>query len=326
MLSFPVLHLLAVAASLHGATAVSTHRHLQATQTIAQIVASDPELTILAAALTANADLLDSLTGPSFTLLAPTDAAFAALIAKNATVADRVFNKTGYVEHYQELLGLHIADEAVVMAADLTTGEKLTMSTGVTVTVGAGPTFAGPSNDAAAPAKVTAADITAANGVIHKIDTVLLPGYWNADVVTLAETADIPSLTTLKKLFLQVKDDPSSAAILQTAKLLEVTMFAPTDDAFAELGDTAIAAIAGTNSTLLLNVLQNHVVLNNVYPSDALVDGFAVPTLRNGPLIVSREDVLGEGEVVKVGESLVLEPILVRTLFRCNYYHLYCFC
>jgi uncharacterized surface protein with fasciclin (FAS1) repeats len=260
MLSFSVLNLLAVAASLHGATAAvssssSAHRHLQqaATQTIAQIVASDPELTTLAAALAANADVLENLSGSSFTLLAPTDTAFAALIATNATVADRVFKKPGYAPHYQSLLGLHITDKAVVKAADLKTGAELSMSSGETVTVGAGPTFAGPSNAAAAPAKVTIADITATDGVIHKIDTVLLPGYWNADVVTLAETADIPSLTTLKKLFLQVKADPSTATILQTAKTLEVTMFAPTDEAFTELGDAAIAAITGTNS-LLLNV------------------------------------------------------------------------
>jgi hypothetical protein len=54
-------------------------------------------------------------------------------------------------------------------------------------------------------------------------------------------------------------------------------------------------------------------MLGYVYPYDALSDGFAVPTLRNKPLIVSRDDVLGEGEVVLVGESLVLDSILVRT-------------
>jgi transforming growth factor-beta-induced protein len=311
-----VSKLVAVAAVSLQVTAImaAPSRRLQgstAAQSIVELVTSDPDLTKLAGALSlpSNADLLNTLsTGKDFTVLAPTDAAFDALAL--TTVGMRVLTKAGYASHLFDLLGLHVNVGTVVYAADLVTGGSFPMANGEMVTVGDGPTFAGPSNNETAPATVTTPDILASNGVIHKIDTVLLPAFWILDAVTLAETSEEESVSTLKDLFLKVKDDPTNSAILSTAKSVEVTIFAPTDEAFTALGAKAIATILG-NPTLLFNILQNHVTLAGVLGIDDLTDGLSIATLRNSPLIVSRD-----GDKVMLGESLVTDSILVRSMCR----------
>jgi transforming growth factor-beta-induced protein len=112
--------------------------------------------TKLAGALT-SANLVDTLKGPGpFTVFAPTDAAFTKL--GTAPTGDALKNVLLY----------HVVAGAVG-SGDLTTGKVPTLLEGksVDVTLGAGVTI----NDA----KVTSANIIAKNGVIHVVDTVLVP-------------------------------------------------------------------------------------------------------------------------------------------------------
>ena len=98
-------------------------------------------------------------------------------------------------------------------------------------------------------------DIEASNGVIHVIDAVLTPttiGEPEGSIVDLALAS--PDLTTL-------------VTALQAADLVDAladenavfTVFAPTDAAFAALGDDAIAALLADTEELT-NVLLYHVV------------------------------------------------------------------
>jgi len=116
----------------------------------------------LAKALT-EAGLIDTLKGPGpFTVFAPTDAAFAKIPADqlNALLADKAM--------LTKVLTYHVVPGAV-MAKDVKSGmvktvegQALTIdvsSTGVTVD----------------DAKVIKTDILAKNGVIHVIDTVVVP-------------------------------------------------------------------------------------------------------------------------------------------------------
>ncbi len=116
----------------------------------------------LAKALTA-AGLIDTLKGPGpFTVFAPTDAAFAKIPADklNALLAD----KAALVK----VLTYHVVSGEIV-AADVKPGQVKTVE-GQYLTVTASP--AGVKvNDA----KVIKTDIMASNGVIHVIDTVVLP-------------------------------------------------------------------------------------------------------------------------------------------------------
>jgi len=121
--------------------------------------------TALAAALTA-ADLVATLKGPGpFTVFAPTDAAFAKLPAGTVDTLLKPENKA----MLQAILKYHVV-AGKVLAADVVKLTKATTVEGHDVTI----TVSGATvkvNDAT----VTATDILASNGVIHVIDTVLLP-------------------------------------------------------------------------------------------------------------------------------------------------------
>jgi uncharacterized surface protein with fasciclin (FAS1) repeats len=119
----------------------------------------------LAAALKA-ADLVDTLKGPGpFTVFAPTDAAFAKLPAGTLESLLKPENKAKLAG----ILTYHVVS-GKVMAADVVklTSAKTVNGQAVTVAVKDGKVRV---NDA----NVVKTDIAASNGVIHVIDTVLLP-------------------------------------------------------------------------------------------------------------------------------------------------------
>lgn len=122
----------------------------------------------LAAALGA-ADLVATLKGPGpFTVFAPTDDAFAKLPAGTVETLLKPENK----EKLKEILLLHVvpgsvyaADVVKLKEAKTAGGKTVTISTEGGVKVGT----------ATGKATVTKTDITASNGVIHVIDSVILP-------------------------------------------------------------------------------------------------------------------------------------------------------
>jgi uncharacterized surface protein with fasciclin (FAS1) repeats len=121
--------------------------------------------TTLARALQA-ADLVDTLKGAGpFTVFAPTDEAFAKLPAGTLESLLRPENK----EKLQRILTYHVVP-GKVMAAQVTQMQSATAVSGDTITVRASNGMVRV-NDA----HVTAADVAATNGVIHVIDSVILP-------------------------------------------------------------------------------------------------------------------------------------------------------
>ena len=120
--------------------------------------------TTLVAAVTA-AGLVETLKGPGpFTVFAPTDAAFAALPA--GTVEDLL--KPENKDKLAAILTYHVGP-GKVLAADLTEGMKAASVQGdeLTFTLADGAKVNG--------AVISTADIEASNGVIHVIDSVILP-------------------------------------------------------------------------------------------------------------------------------------------------------
>jgi len=119
----------------------------------------------LAAALTA-ADLVDVLKGEGpFTVFAPTDEAFAKL--PEGTVESLLLpeNKDQLIS----ILLYHVVAGSV-LAADVVTLESATTVNGASVTIDVSTNGVMVDN-----AMVTATDILASNGVIHVIDSVILP-------------------------------------------------------------------------------------------------------------------------------------------------------
>lgn len=109
------------------------------------------------------ADLVETLSGPGpFTVFAPTDAAFAKLPA--GTLESLLADKAKLAS----ILTYHVVS-GEVMAADVVKLTSATTVQGQTVKIDT--TNGVKINDA----NVTQTDITTSNGVIHVIDTVLLP-------------------------------------------------------------------------------------------------------------------------------------------------------
>ena len=133
-------------------------------KTVVEIAIDSPDHTTLVAAVKA-ADLVETLSGPGpFTVFAPTNAAFAKLPEGTVESLLKPENKAQLVA----ILTYHVVP-AKVLAADVQTGEAPTVngnklnikadSDGVTVN----------------GANVVATDLIGSNGVIHVIDTVILP-------------------------------------------------------------------------------------------------------------------------------------------------------
>ena len=142
---------------------------MEASMTITDIVAGNPDFSTLLTAVQA-ANLGDALAGEGpLTVFAPTDDAFEALPDGTLDTLLRSKNQ----EALSEILTYHVVP-AAVMAADVETGDVETLNGetfaievadgGVTITDGRGTT-----------ANVVETDIIASNGVIHVIDAVLLP-------------------------------------------------------------------------------------------------------------------------------------------------------
>jgi uncharacterized surface protein with fasciclin (FAS1) repeats len=156
--------LAAVAATVIGIAAGSSNAYA-ADKDIVDTAVAAGQFKTLAAALT-SAGLVDTLKGSGpFTVFAPTDAAFAKLPAGTVDTLLKSENKAKLTA----ILTYHVV-AGKVMAADVVKLKETKTVNGamVAVKVDGG-------NVMINNAKVTTADIAASNGVIHVIDTVLLP-------------------------------------------------------------------------------------------------------------------------------------------------------
>jgi uncharacterized surface protein with fasciclin (FAS1) repeats len=130
-------------------------------KTIAEIVAGSKDHTILLTAVK-EAGLVDTLKGKGpFTVFAPTDEAFKKLGDEKikAVVADK--------ELLKKILLAHVITDKAVMAKDAAAMDGKEVNGFKIAAKGSDVMIGG--------AKVTKADIKASNGVVHVIDTVLVP-------------------------------------------------------------------------------------------------------------------------------------------------------
>ena len=146
-------------------TSIEKTESITAADDIVTIAANTEFLSTLVAAVKAG-DLVDVLQsdGP-FTVFAPTNEAFAALPAGTVETLLKPENK----EMLISVLTYHVV-AGKVMSTDLSDGMMPTTVNGATVKIGVSTKGVMINN-----ANVTAADITASNGVVHVIDTVILP-------------------------------------------------------------------------------------------------------------------------------------------------------
>jgi uncharacterized surface protein with fasciclin (FAS1) repeats len=278
----------------------------QTNDNIVDIAAQNNNFDTLHSAIVA-AGLADTLASANaqYTVFAPTDAAFGNFGEANpdllaAALADPKGALTTVLT-YHVVAGNYSSAELLEMGTVTTLqGEDLTITTrNDNVFV----------NDA----RVVMADVPAKNGVIHAINGVLLPAAVTAGADTTAttdgatsEAADTSSDTELKtiaEIAVEAGNFTSLVGALQATGLVDTftrpgnyTVFAPTDDAFAALGDINLS------EDELTAILLYHVV-NDSLTRDQLATDDLVPTLSGGrPLFINSDD----GQIIDISGAKLL--------------------
>lgn len=240
---------------------------------IVQVAQADPRFSVLVEAVTA-ADLATTLSGPGpYTVFAPTNDAFTALLAElGLTKAQLLADKALLTA----VLQYHVLG-AKVPKASVPLGKAITPLAGGIFKIDAVGSALVVTDGSNRTSTITATDIEASNGVIHVVDKVLLPA--DMDIVQTAQS--LPDFSILVEAVV--------AADLQGALSAPgpLTVFAPTNDAFAalltELGMTKDELLA--DKVLLTKVLTYHVVNGRVLKADVPV-GTPITTLQGGTFTV----------------------------------------
>lgn len=141
---------------------------LPADKNIVQTAMANPNFSILVEAVTA-AGLVDTLSGAGpFTVFAPTNAAFSALLAELGVTKDQLFADKALLT---KVLTYHVLP-ALVLKADVQVNTPIKTVEGETFVISQSLAITDRRNR---QANITATDILASNGAIHVIDKVILP-------------------------------------------------------------------------------------------------------------------------------------------------------
>jgi transforming growth factor-beta-induced protein len=271
-----------------------------ATKDIVDTAVSAGSFNTLVAAVKA-AGLVETLKGDGpFTVFAPTDAAFAKL--PQGTVAELL--KPENKKKLQSILTYHVVPGKVKAAQVVKlTGAKTVQGEKVDIAVNNGTV----SIDGA---KVVKTDIETSNGIIHVIDSVILPA--DKDIVDTAVSAK--SFSTL-------------VAAVKAAGLVDVlkgdgpfTVFAPSDEAFAKLpAGTVAELLKPENKAKLTSILTYHVVPGKVMASDVVnlksaktVQGSeARVTVEGGSVMIDKANVVATDIEATNGVIHVIDNVLL---------------
>ncbi len=257
-----------------------------AEQTIVETAIAAGSFKTLVAAVGA-AELVDTLNGKGpFTVFAPTDEAFAKLPKEKLEWLLKPENKATLAA----ILTYHVVPGAV-KAADVVKLSNATTVQGQRVDIkvdGGKVTVDG--------ANVVKTDIACSNGVIHVIDTVILP----VDGTIVDVAVKNGSFNTL-------------VAAVKAAGLVETlsgkgpfTVLAPTDAAFAKLPEEKLEwLLKPENKQQLVDILTYHVVPGVAAYSDQVVKMSEVPTVLGSTVPVMAKD----GKVMLGGATVVAADV-----------------
>ncbi|MFT5424699.1 MAG: transforming growth factor-beta-induced protein [Phycisphaerales bacterium] len=248
---------------------------------IIEVASGNENFSTLVAAIKA-ADLVEALRGDGpFTVFAPTNDAFAKLPKGTVETLLKPENKKTLqaVLMYHVVPGRAFAEDVVGQKTWATLGGQR-----VDIKVAG-------KNVKIDGAKITATDLETSNGVIHVIDSVIMP-----------ETKSIPEVAAAAGSF------GTLLAAIEAAGLSETlmgegpfTVLAPTDEAFAALGDTVGELLKPENRAKLAGILTYHVLSGRVY-ADQVVTLDSAPTVEGSSVSISTKGnsvYLDEAKVIK---------------------------
>lgn len=213
------------------------------------------------------AGLVETLKGDGpFTVFAPSDEAFAKLPAGTVESLLKPENKGKLTQ----ILTYHVVP-GCLMAADVVAMPMLATVEGQRANISMGKSGAMIDN-----ANIVKTDIATSNGVIHVIDTVIMPASDN--IVQTAAKAG-----TFKTLIAAAQAAGLDSTLAGDGPL---TVFAPTDEAFAKLPKgTVESLLKPENRDTLAAILKYHVVSGRVYSDDAIKAGKA-PTVQGEAITI----------------------------------------
>ncbi|MCA9016376.1 MAG: fasciclin domain-containing protein [Planctomycetaceae bacterium] len=289
-------------ASILAVSFSATFTHAAEKKDIVDTAVAAGSFKTLAAALGA-ADLVEALKGEGpFTVFAPTDAAFQKLPAGTVETLLKPENKDKLIAilTYHVVPGKVASQDVVKLkGAKTLNGQRADIQTqdGKVKVDGA---------------SVEAVDIQCSNGIIHVIDTVILPSDKNI-VITASEAEKFKTL-------LAAATAAGLADVL--ANQGPFTVFAPTDEAFAKLPEGTVASLLKPeNKEKLAEILKYHVVAGRVYSEDALAAGKAktlqgkkvkisasngVAKVNNAKLLAT--DIDASNGVIHVIDTVIMPP------------------
>ncbi len=232
---------------------------------IPAVATGNANLSILVEALT-KANLVEALNanGP-FTVFAPTNDAFAALLTELGVTKEQLLARADLAD----ILNYHVVSGSA-KAASLTNGQKLaTLQTGeITVAVAAD----GKVSLNNGRANVTTADVAAANGVVHLIDKVLLPPAKPISVdVSLSGAQEVPALS----------NPGSSGGATVTLNGNTLTVDGSYSGFTATMAHVHGPAAAGSNASVVNGVMLNISVAGKFTGQLTLTDA-QVTQFKNG--------------------------------------------
>ncbi len=288
-------------------------------QTVAEIASEDDRFSTLVAALQATG-LDETLTteGP-FTVFAPTNDAFDKLPA--GTVEALLEDP----EALAEILLYHVVP-GELLATDVLASSELTTAQGALISV---QPEALTLNDSVG---IVATDIGASNGVIHIIDMVLLPPPPEVEEPVVPEPdveepdLEEPELPTLLELALSDDRFTTLVAAVEAAGLVDaivvdgpLTIFAPTNEAFAKLPEGTVEALLA-DPDALANILLYHVAPGELRAADVLASE-TIATAQGSDITVQPDaltlndtvnlvetDLLASNGVIHVIDMVLLPP------------------
>ncbi len=254
-----------------------TSEPTMAPKTIVDIAIADGRFSTLVAAVQA-AGLVETLQGAGpFTVFAPTDDAFKKLPEGTVDALLKDLPKL------KEILTYHVV-AGKVMAADVVklTSADTVAGMPVTIKVMDGKVYLNETT------QVIITDIEASNGVIHVIDSVLLPPE-EPKADAMMEKKTIVDLAVADGRFTTLVAAVQAAGLAETLSSEgPFTVFAPTDDAFKKLPAGTVEALL-KDLPSLKDILLYHVVSGKVMAAD-VVTLTSADTVLGKPITISVKD------------------------------------
>jgi transforming growth factor-beta-induced protein len=292
--------------------------------TLAELVVSsagadEAEFTILLAAVqAADPAVIEALGADDYsdeaqlTVFAPTDAAFEALLEDMEITAEDLLasEELTNILMYHVVAGRVMAEDVVALLEDeenegefeveTLNGKYATVSTEM-------------DNIYINDAQIVATDVEGKNGVVHVIDSVLMPLPTIAETVIAAAEGDMPEFSILLAAVLAADE-----AVVETLSdpAQDLTVFAPTDAAFEAaleaLGLTAeeLLGSEGLTGILLYHVLSGEVMAEDVVALLEENDGMIEVEMLDGNMAAI--------EAVEDGITIAGANIIVTDIVTAN--------